>query len=492
MGSILNTTTDDFHPATTRDGLSLYFTRGVVGTGTGPDIWVTERSCNDASCPWTTPYLVSNVNSAVNDAVPNITPDGHTMYFHSARPGGCGGAADLYMAHRDDVADNRAWGTPVNLGCPPDTGRAENGPFFFNNAAAGRQELYFSATGSPAIPGGLGNSDILLSTRVDDTSPWSAGVVVSSLSSAGNDDRPTIRQDGLEVIFSSNRLGTAGMTDLWMATRTSTLDDWSNVQNLGAAINTSANEGGAALSFDAKTLYFYSDRTDGTGFGGRDLYMSTRSKWCRPSARCQDVTVAADNVCQGTASVNAGSSDNDGDGDVSCTQSPAGPYALGATQVTLTCTDQASQQTSFCTGTVTVADTTPPVVTMRPEAGELIASLWPVNGAFHTVAVDDCIQSALDQCDGVDVTREIAGVSSDESVNKDVDIAIAADGSSAQLRAERNGSGDGRVYTVFVVVADHSGNATHVSCKVGVPHDQSGSPALDSGAAYCVGTCPMP
>src|SRR5206468_1896857 len=142
---------------------------------------------------------------------------GQTMYFHSTRPGGCGGAADLYMAHRDDITDNHAWGTPVNLGCPPNTARAENGPLFFNNTAAGRQELYFSSTGPPAIPGGLGGSDILLSTRLDDNSAWPAGVVVNSLSSAGNDDRPAIRQDGLEVIFSSNRVGTTGNTDLWMA-----------------------------------------------------------------------------------------------------------------------------------------------------------------------------------------------------------------------------------------------------------------------------------
>ena len=48
-----------------------------------------------------------------------------------------------------------------------------------------------------------------------------------------------------------------------------------------------------------------------------------------------------------------------------------------------------------------------------------------------------------------------------------------------KLRAERSGTGDGRVYKVAVTVSDG-----HLTCNavltVGVPHDQSGPPAVDS------------
>jgi len=89
------------------------------------------------------------------------------------------------------------------------------------------------------------------------------------------------------------------------------------------------------------------------------------------------------------------------------------------------------------------------------------------------------------------VTRRIVGVSSDEPPKNpgNVDIVIADDGASVQLRAERNGSSDGRVYTMFAVAADDNGNATRVSCKVAVALDQSGAPAVDSGAVYCLGVC---
>ena len=48
---------------------------------------------------------------------------------------------------------------------------------------------------------------------------------------------------------------------------------------------------------------------------------------CSPIAKCQNVTVPADNSCLGSASINAGSDDPDSDL-AGCIQSPAGPYAL--------------------------------------------------------------------------------------------------------------------------------------------------------------------
>jgi hypothetical protein len=279
MGPVLNTDTDDYHPAPTSNGLSLFFTRGVVGVGTGPDIWVTHRSCDNPSCPWEAPAPVAALNTASADAVPNITPDGHWIFFHSNRPGGRGGA-DLYVAYRADVTDDFAWQKPINLGNEINTAAAENGPVYFVNATAGRQELYYSVTPLD-VPGAT--SDIWLSTRPlgeDPSTPWPAGAEVKSLNTPFNDDRLTIRRDGLEMIFASDRTGTIGGTDMWQATRASTLVDWSNIQNLGAPINTAFSDGGPALSFDGKTLYFMSTRPG--GFGGRDLYMATRSRLCPP------------------------------------------------------------------------------------------------------------------------------------------------------------------------------------------------------------------
>jgi hypothetical protein len=88
----------------------------------------------------------------------------------------------------------------------------------------------------------------------------------------------------------------------------------------------------------------------------------------------------------------------------------------------------------------------------------------------------------------------ITRVTSDEPVlgggsgNTEPDIVIV-DARTVQVRAERDGTSDGRVYTIFARVSDDDGNMTPFACMIQVPHDQSGEPAVDSGAAYCVGMC---
>jgi hypothetical protein len=71
-----------------------------------------------------------------------------------------------------------------------------------------------------------------------------------------------------------------------------------------------------------------------------------------PVASCQNVTVTAGVNGTADASINNGSADPDNDG-LTLAQSPAGPYPLGTTNVTLTVTDSKGA-TSMCNATVTV------------------------------------------------------------------------------------------------------------------------------------------
>jgi len=114
--------------------------------------------------------------------------------------------------------------------------------------------------------------------------------------------------------------------------------------------------------------------------------------------------------------------------------------------------------------------------------------LLPPNHDYHTFAIADLIGAVTDRCDaslGL-AAAVITQVTSDEaddskgSGHSRNDIVIAADCRSAQLRIERDGGGNGRVYTIGVRAQDASGNRTETTVQVMVPQDLL-APALDDG-----------
>ena len=160
----------------------------------------------------------------------------------------------------------------MNLGPGVNSAADDNGPSYFENEEDGSPQLYFGSSRA----GGLGAADIYVSEQMADGS-FGPAVLVTELSSASNENDPSIRHDGLEIFFHSNRTGSIGTAlDLWVATRESTLDPWSTPVNLGSPVNIASQEQNAYLSSDGKTLFFSSDRPG--GFGGLDLYMTTRTK----------------------------------------------------------------------------------------------------------------------------------------------------------------------------------------------------------------------
>src|SRR2546430_1598051 len=250
LGPLVNSPADDNRPAISKDGLSLYITSGRLGGFGGLDIWVSQRATVDN--PWGPPQnLGPTVNSSSNDVAPAFSPDGHRMYFHSFRPGGCG-LADIYVSRRRDTRDDFGWGPPEDLGCVVNTPYVNAGPTIFEDETTGTTTLYFTVQNNP--PGSDQGFDIYASTRTGEEAAFGAPVLVPELSSPFRDTRTAIRRDGLEIFLSSGRPGGVGNEDLWVSTRASTLDPWSTPVNLGAVVNTTAFDGGPALSFDGTTL----------------------------------------------------------------------------------------------------------------------------------------------------------------------------------------------------------------------------------------------
>lgn len=157
--------------------------------------------------------------------------------------------------------------------------------------------------------------------------------------------------------------------------------------------------------------------------------------------------------------------------------SAAGPFQPGAHDVTVRSTDAGGFE--WCTSRLTVQDTLAPAVVARR------LEMWPPNHKMQAFSPYDCLD-IVDACDPNTVAA-FTWATSDEpddgqgDGHTSADIALSA--ARVELRAERSGGGDGRVYTMGWVVADASGNHAEGTCEIVVPHDQGKGQAVFSGAA---------
>lgn len=269
LGPIVNSRFNDFAPAVSKNGLSLYFSSDRPGTSGISDLWLSQRTGRDEA--WGVPVnLGFPVNTSFGERAPNFSRDGHWLFFVSDRPGGLGGD-DIWVAWRTNIHDDFAWQQPVNLGGGVNSPLFDAGATYFENEDGGAPLLFFGST----RPGGPGGEDIYFSGQTPDGS-FGPATLAAELSSGQADRRPTIRFDGLEIIFFSNRPGTLGGADLWASTRETVFESWSPPVNLGPAVNTAANEAPSYLSSDGRVLFMTSDRAG--GFGSGDLYVTTRKR----------------------------------------------------------------------------------------------------------------------------------------------------------------------------------------------------------------------
>lgn len=275
LGPPVNTTFAEIAPFISRKGLSLYHVRITAAAGGfgGEDIWVSERATT--TDPWGPPHnLGPTINTSFNEFAPSLSPDGHSLYFASDRPGF--GGIDLWVSRRHNKRDDFGWQPPVNLGSGLNTAANDLGATHFEDDLTGIISLYFASNRQ----GGPGGDDIYVSTLLPDETFGTAGLV-AELSTPATDIQPNIRRDGLELFLASTRPGTLGGIDLWVSTRASTSDPWSIPVNLGSVVNTAGAELRPALSFDGTELYFQASARPG-GVGGPDFWRSTRSKLKQP------------------------------------------------------------------------------------------------------------------------------------------------------------------------------------------------------------------
>ena len=143
-------------------------------------------------------------------------------------------------------------------------------------------------------------------------------------------------------------------------------------------------------------------------------------------------------------------------------------YQLGVNNVSVRVTDS-TDRSSECSTTVTVVDTTPPVINSLASNP---AYLWPPNHKMINVRLNAVV---TDTCS--DTTWKITSITSNEAADANGSGNTVPDWEitgthTAKLRAERSGITGPRVYTITVEAEDAVGNVSEpATVTVTVPHD---------------------
>jgi hypothetical protein len=195
---------------------------------------------------WGGPAVLVRPAAGLVALASSISPDGRRLYFETnARQPAIPGRddSDVWIVERTASA----WAAPRPLGAPFDTPYNEHSPTV---DASGRMCL------NSARPDGLGENDIYCAEAAG-----AAPRLVGSISSPSQDAFATLAPNGQVLVFASDRPGGSGGWDLYSTRRTPT--GWTPPENLGAAINSEANELNPSMADEGRRLLFV--RTSATG-----------------------------------------------------------------------------------------------------------------------------------------------------------------------------------------------------------------------------------
>lgn len=140
------------------------------------------------------------------------------------------------------------------------------------------------------------NSDIYISRF--ENGQWTKSVPLpGKVNSRFWESHACLSYDGKILYFASNRTGSIGGTDIFMATYNEKTKEWDNIVNLGRPINTELNEDFPFITEDGKTLFFSSQGHK--GMGGYDIfksYLKDDGTWTNPENVGYPINTTDDNL----------------------------------------------------------------------------------------------------------------------------------------------------------------------------------------------------
>lgn len=172
------------------------------------------------------------------------------------------------------------FGPPVRITALSSAGHEQEPTF-----PSDRLEVYFRRGVEP------NGGDLFRSTRATIDAAWDPPAAVTELNTASHEYTPGISPDGLTIWFGSNRAGGIGLTDIWVSTRTDRGSPWSPPM-LVPGINTTSDDLTPAVSADGSVLMLTSKLP-----GQPDVYAAMRASattWNPPQPVVELNTPSAD------------------------------------------------------------------------------------------------------------------------------------------------------------------------------------------------------
>ncbi len=254
--------------------------RGKIGAETAAEVksWIENPSKYEVSD-------VKKINSRDADFAPAFYNSTYQeILFTSTREGSQGkeedkwtgqNFSDLYVAKKDK---NGEWSAPVTLDASETINTTANeGAATLNSKF---KKLYFTrCPNSKQVQSGC---QIYVSSRKGRN--WGSVSLldikgVDTLSTVG---QPTVSENELIIYFAADRKGGFGGKDIWVSTRDSKSKPFSRPLNIGPKVNTPGDEMFPYLRNDT-TLYYASDGHG--GMGGLDIFvvkMDSSGNWGEP------------------------------------------------------------------------------------------------------------------------------------------------------------------------------------------------------------------
>jgi Tol biopolymer transport system component len=192
------TTSSDFEPDLSYDGLTIYFSSDRPGAAPTLRIWVARRQ--QRSDPWGVPQIV-DLGTTQSDRAPAVDVRGLLMALASDRGTG---DLDIYFSSRD--TPTAAWGLPADVR-EVNSSVFDWDPALYNSGLA----LVFGSRRS----GDQATSDLFETTRATYDTPISTPRSLVEHNSPMSEGDPWLSNDGRHIVFSSDRSGISQLYEAW-------------------------------------------------------------------------------------------------------------------------------------------------------------------------------------------------------------------------------------------------------------------------------------